>query len=153
MPVERIDVKASDNEYLHKDFHGALRVGIEFIREKYGEDAVKEYLSDFAHSYLKSLTEEINLRGLNAIKDYYENIYKIEDGDVEFQITEDELLIKVKECPAVMHMKANNYSVSKSWIETIRTVNEAICDNTRYKAELLEYNVDTGASIQRFSVK
>ena len=51
---------ASDNEYLHKDFHGALSCGIEYLHEIYGEDAVRRYLHDFALSYYTPLRRELN---------------------------------------------------------------------------------------------
>lgn len=153
MAIERMDVKASDNEYLHKDFHGALSTGIDFLARKYGADAVKEYLRDFVYAYMKPLTEQVKVHGLSAIKDYYENIYSIEGGVAEFNLTDNELIIKVKKNPAVKHMRENNYAVAENWIETIRTVNEAICDGTEYKADLLEYDNESGANVQLFSKK
>ena len=42
---------ASDNVYLHKDFHGALSAGIEYLHQRYGEDAVREYLRRFTLAF------------------------------------------------------------------------------------------------------
>ena len=44
MVKQVIERKASDNEYLHKDFHCALSVGIEYLEQNYDEDAVRRYL-------------------------------------------------------------------------------------------------------------
>ncbi len=39
--------EASDNEYLHRDFHGALSAAIEYLDRRYGEEAVRSYLREF----------------------------------------------------------------------------------------------------------
>ena len=48
---EKIRRMASDNEYLHKDFHMALNNGLDFLEERYGKKAVVEYLEDFTKEY------------------------------------------------------------------------------------------------------
>jgi len=151
MPKERMDVKASDNEYLHKDFHGALSTGIEYLHTKYGEEAVIDYLKQFTRDYYKPLTEAIKTRGLVAVKEHYESIYKIEGGEVDFEEGPDELVMRVHACPAVMHMRANNYPIARMFVETIRTVNKTLCEGTGYTSDLMEYDEQTGRSVLRFS--
>ncbi len=34
--IKVLNCKASDNEYLHKDFHGALCYGIKYLDDVYG---------------------------------------------------------------------------------------------------------------------
>ena len=41
MPKEYIKRNAADNEYLHKDFHGALSAGIEYLHRNYSAQAVR----------------------------------------------------------------------------------------------------------------
>ena len=43
MATEKITRKASDNEYLHKDFHGAFSCGIDNLEKHFGEEAVRDY--------------------------------------------------------------------------------------------------------------
>lgn len=145
-----MDRKASDNEYLHKDFHGALSCALDYLNDNYGIDSVREYLWKFTKAYYSKLIEDIGRRGLAALQEYYENIYKIEGGKAEFSINENELNIKVDASPAVMHLRENGRPVSSVFIETIKTVNEALCDGSPYAFELLNYEEQTGASIQRF---
>ena len=42
--IKVLNCKASDNEYLHKDFHGALCYGIKYLDDVYGQDATAEYI-------------------------------------------------------------------------------------------------------------
>ena len=150
MARETITRRASDNEYLHKDFHGALSCGIDYLDEHFGEEAVRRYLRDFTHAFYAPLRKDLERRGLPALKDYFEALYRTEQGDVTFESGPDELVIRVAACPAVTHMREHGYPVARLFHETTRTVNEALCDGTAYAAELVEYDPETGRSIQRF---
>ncbi len=152
MPKEVMRRTAGDNEYLHKDFHGALSGGIEYLETNFGEDAVKEYLRDFTLVFYAPLTEDLKKRGLVALKEHFERIYAVEKSPVEVTLDDDsELMVKVPYCPAVKHMRDHNYPVARLFVETSRTVNQAMCERTPYAAELLEYDEQTGKSVQRFS--
>ncbi len=141
---------AGDNEYLHQDFHGALSAGIEYVHEKYGEEAVREYLWQFARSFYAPLTDALNRRGLVALKEHFRNIYGLEGGEVRFALSEDELRVEVAACPAVTHMREQGYPVARLFRETTETVNQAICHETPFATELTEYDDETGRSVQRF---
>ncbi len=150
MPREVIERSASDNEYMHKDFHGALSVGLDYIATNFGEDAVREYLHEFGASYFSPLKKDLTERGLEPVKEYFVGVYEAESAEFEISSSDDELLIRVAACPAVMHMRENEYKVSPLFVETTRTVNEAICEGTPFAFELVEYDEQTGKSIQRF---
>ena len=55
--------KAGDNKYLHKDFHGALSCGIEYLHRHYGKKAVREYLDAFASTYYMPLRRKVKKNG------------------------------------------------------------------------------------------
>ena len=146
-----MDRRASDNEYLHKDFHIALNHAIDYLHGNYGEDAVRDYLSRFTKVYYAPLISDLKTRGLVALKDHFEKIYSIEGGDVDIVLNDDVLIIKVNKCPVMEHFKKNNVKAAELFHETTRTVNEALCDGTPYIAEFLDYNEDPGSNIQRFT--
>jgi len=150
MTKQTITRQAADNEYLHKDFHGALSVGLEFLENNYGEQAVRDFLHRFAVTFYAPLTEAMNRRGLVALKEHFAKLYDVEGGDVEITLSDDELLIEVDACPAVTHMREHAYTVARLFGETTRTVNEAICESTPFAADLLDYDEQTGRGIQRF---
>ena len=142
--------EASDNVYLHKDFHGALSTGIQYLEENFGEEAVREYLRIFTNNYLAPLKEQIRQRGLPALKEYFEELYEKEGGEVEITLSDDELFIHVAACPAVTHMRQHGYPVANMFYETTKTVNEALVAGTDFAAELVEYDDETGRSVQHF---
>lgn len=141
---------AGDNAYLHQDFHGALSAGIEYLHEHYGEEAVREYLWQFARAFYAPLTEDLRRRGLVALEEHFRGVYEREGGAAGFVLSEDELRIEVDACPAVRHMRTRGYPVARLFRETTATVNRAICHQTPFAAELLEYDNETGRSVQRF---
>jgi len=150
MAKEVMRRSASDNEYLHKDFHGALSCGIEYLHRNFGPEAVRQYLREFALSYFAPLRAALRERGLPALRDHFEKLYETEGGDVQLECGPDELLVRVAACPAVQHMRVQGYPVARLFHETTRTVDEALCEGTPYAAELTEYDPETGRSVQRF---
>ena len=150
MAKEVMRRKAADNQYLHRDFHGALSCGIDYLEQHFGEEAVREYLREFASTYYAPLIEGLKSRGLIALKEYFEKMYETEGARVEVTCSDDELLIKVSACPAVTYMREKSYTVARLFYETTKTVNESICQNTPFVAELVEYDDETGRSVQRF---
>ncbi len=155
MAKEVMERRASDNKYLHKDFHNIMNLGIEYIHNKYGKGSVLEYLSQFASAYYAPLKDAVVERGLIAIKEHYERIYAAEEASevISFLYKEDELVIKVEKCPAMTHMRKSNITPSELYYELTKKVNETICENTGFAFELKAYDSETGASTERFFKK
>lgn len=142
--------KAADNPYFHKDFHIALNYGIEYLHEKFGEEAVREYLAQFADSYYSLLKESLMKKGLIVLKEHYEEIYKTEGAEFKINFSSDEMSINLFASQAVQHIKARGHSVSPVFHETILTVNKEICRNTSFDCEMTRYNDDNGSYTLHF---
>ncbi len=153
MSKKSITQKSSDNFYLHKDFHVALNFGLEYLRDQFGDEAVEEYLIQFAKSYYALLKKELVKKGLAAIKEHYEKIYKIEDAGFKIDVDEGSVTIYLEASPAVMHIKSGGHAPSPLYIETIRTINKEICAGTPYAFELLNYNKEDGGYVMHFYKK
>jgi hypothetical protein len=150
MPKEIITRHAADNAYLHKDFHGALSTGIAYLEQRYGAEAVRDYLRQFAAAFYAGVTQAINERGLIALREHLERIYEIEGGQIAIIYSDDELLLEVEACPAVTHMREHDYAVAPLFYETSRTVYAAICEGTPFALEWLRYDEVSGRSAVRF---
>jgi len=126
--IKVIDCKASDNEYLHKDFHGALCYAIKYLDETYGPDATTEYLQQVARSYFSPLIAEVKTKGLSALEEHFRRIFKLEQGDVDFIHNADgSLTLNVKRCPAIDHLKKRNIFYTDRFCQTTVVVNDTIC--------------------------
>lgn len=142
---------AADNAYMHKDFHGALSRALIYLQDHFGDESVREYLRQFATAFYAPLRIDINTRGLVALKEHYEQIYKIEGGAVVFTGSGDDMLMTAQNNPAVVYLRQQGQPVAPLFSETIKTVNEAICQGTPFAVEMLSYDETTGASSVRFS--
>ncbi len=150
-----MDVKASENEYFHRDFHISGERGLRYVGEKFGDDAVVEYLKRFTKAYFAPLIEKIKKNGLCEMKKHIESMYKIEKcpENVNCVLEEETLTVTVSECPGVFYMKTSGYEPSRWYIENTRTVNSVIAEECGYKFELVSYNEDNGASKYKFIKK
>lgn len=150
MTREYMKRSAADNEYLHKDFHGALSEGVEYLHRQYGPEAVREFLHDFTIIYYAPLRTALQQQGLPALKEFFETLYRTEGGEIEINCTEDELVLRVAACPAVTHLRQRGLCVAELFHETTKTVNEALCEGSDFTAELVDYDPQTGRSVQKF---
>ena len=142
--------KASDNPYLHKDFHGALNLALEYLRKHFGDDAVRSYLRQYAKSFHAPLIRNLRRRGLIALKEHFKKIYAVEGAPIRINCSKDELRLETDFCPAVKHIRKLGFPVSSLFIETERSVYAAICEKTPFAYELLSYDRKTGRSVQYF---
>jgi hypothetical protein len=144
MPKQRLTRKSSDNQYLHKDFHIALNYSIDYLHKNFGEEAVREYFTQFANAYYSPFKSAIKDNGLPAIKSHYEKVYKIEGAEFNISLSQDELIIHLLASPAVMFIKAKGHPVSEIFHESVETVIKTLCMDTPYNVEMLEYHEDNG---------
>ncbi len=153
MAVLKMERQAADNTYLHKDFHKALNHALIYLENRFGEEAVRDYLHDFSAAYFAPLAADLKKRGLMALQEHFQRIYDLEGGDATIEILSDpeRLLITVRSCPAVAHIRAAGDPVSPLFHLTSFVVNETICAGSCYQAALSDYDPGTGACCQTFS--
>ena len=134
---------------VHKDFHGGLSYGLQFIENEYGEEGLRDFLTGLADTVYKPLVEDVRARGLPALREYWQTIFDLEDGDVEMTMDGETLVLTVKRCPAIWHMKEHGYAVADHFCEHTRIVNEAVCKAAGYESSV-EYDQEAGRCVQRF---
>jgi hypothetical protein len=138
--------KAADNKYLHKDFHNIMNIGLNYVEKKYGAEAVKEYLRQFALAYYIPLKKRMQKNGLYGIETHIRDIYEKEEwtNHIFFRRSENRLMVKIDKCPAVFHIKKSGGRVSRLYRETTKTIYDAICEDTPVDFELMNYDDNDG---------
>ena len=134
---------------VHKDFHGALSYGIQYLHERSGDEGVKAFFSGLAGTVYRPLVEDLRERGLPALREHWQRIFDLEGGVVEFTMDGDVLVLTVHRCPAIAHMREHSYAIAPNFCEHTRIVNDAICRAAGYAATV-EYNQEEGRCVQRF---
>jgi len=137
------------DENVHKDFHGAMSFGLEFLERHYGSQGVEEFLSGLANTVYRDLVDDLRKRGLPALRDHWQHIFTIEEGEVEFKMEGETLVLHVHRCPAIDHMKGRGYAVARRFCEHTGIVNDAVCRAAGYVAEV-DYDQSAGRCVQRF---
>lgn len=145
--TEVLDVRASDNEYFHRDFHSSLNMGIDYLGENYGIEEVKAYLMRYTCNVYKPVFEAANVKGLEAIKEQILNTYEQEKAvdAVEMKLGDMELQVNVKYCPGVKHLLATGRTVSRWYRYATEFVMQTVAEKTGYQFEMFFYDEKTGA--------
>ena len=153
MAVRRMDKRASENKYLHRDFHISADKGLRYVAEKYGDDGVKEYLQTFAARYYAPLIGDIKSNGLSAVAEHLKSVYFIEEAPdaLELSLTDNRLDVHVLYSPAIRYMNKACYTPSRWYAEQTRTVFGTVADLASISFVMTAYNEKTGEAEYSFS--
>ena len=143
-----MDRKAVDNEYFHPDFHSSLNMGVHYLGEKFGEEAVREYLTRFTDRVYVKVINDIKNRGLMAICDKIIDTYEKERAkdSVCVRLVGDRLEATVDYCPAVRHLKSTGRRVSPWFVYTTTVVMERLAGVAGKSFRFVSYDEETGAA-------
>ena len=144
-----LDQKASDNEYLHRDFHGALAYALKYLDETYGPDAMREYLQQVGETYFAPLSAQLREAGLPALENHFQGVFEKENGVFTMSYQDDVLVLEVQQCPAIAHLKQTNQLFTERFCESTKVVNETICRNAGFHSSC-EYEPGVGRCVQKF---
>jgi len=144
-----LDCQATDHEYLHKDFHGALCYGIKYLDDHYGPEATANYLRQVGRSCYAPLSERLKNEGLSALERHWNQIFTKEGGQFTLEYQDGMLVLTVHECPAIAHLKKINQLFTPRHCETTVVVNETICGDAGYRSTC-KYEPGEGRCVQRF---
>lgn len=151
--TEIMDRRASDNEYFHKDFHSSLNMGVDYLGEKFGEKAVKDYLIRYTENVYREELNEITGRKLNGIKSFIEEQYSKEKAEsvLTISVYNNILDVKIEKDPAIEHLKNTSRKVSKWYYLTTTVIMERIAQACNANFELIDYDVSSGKTHFKFS--
>lgn len=139
-------------KYLHKDFHNSMALGLDYIAQHYGEEGLREYLTQFTLAFHKPLLAKAKQSGLAAIAEYLNWLYTEEEAAdaLEMQVTDNAVDVTVHYCPAVKHLQLKNRQVPACFDRATSVVYEVIAQQSGLGFEMLAYDHPTGAAQFRF---
>ncbi|MEN8230355.1 MAG: hypothetical protein ABFS38_19490 [Bacteroidota bacterium] len=145
--------QASDNKYLHKDFHLSMNILLEYIYRSFGRGELIKYLTQYAEAYYKPLNEKLIGGEMEVLYQYFAGIYEKEEWPVKLNYREDYLEIEQDACPGISHIRAKGEKPCPHYRETYFTVYKTLCMNTPFGYELEYFDEETGACRQSFKRK
>ena len=142
------DMKSEDNKYLHRDFHLLGDLALKYCAETYGDDAVTEFLSEYARSYYSPQIEDFTKDGLSAVKSWFESVYETEEASdlITMQMDDNELSVTITKCPVIEYMHSLNQEPSKYYIQETTTLYYSIAKAAGLEFSLNYYNEDGAAN-------
>ena len=151
--TETLEIRAAENEYFHKDFHSSMNMGIHYVGENYGLEAVREYLTQYTNNVYKTVMADMQVRGLAALEDKIKDTYEKEKASevLKTEMTADALYVTVAECPAVKHLHSTGRDVSPWYRYTTEVVMEVLAASAGFAFVMDSYDEATGAASYHFT--
>lgn len=143
-----VDRRASDNPYLHRDFHISSDLSLSYVEEHFGKQGVKEFIQQYADTYYKPLAERTAEHGLGALEEYFQEIYEAEEASEALETSRNDglLQVAVSWCPGVRHMKQKGHAPSAGQAEAVRTLYGALAELAGLDFSCSRYDAETGAA-------
>ena len=153
--TEVMDIKPSDHEYFHPDFHSSLNMGIHYMGENFGLDELRAYLTRYTNNVYVKVFADIENRGLAAVEAMILDTYAKEKSPDAVKTTLDEngLLVEIAYCPAVKHLVKTGREVTPWFRYTTEVVMEVFAEKCGYTFVMDRYDPANGAAKYRFIKK
>ena len=152
--TKKIEYRSGNLEYFHRDFHSSMNMGIQYLGENYGEEAVRDYLSLYARRVYAREIDDIRARGLEAIEAKIRDTYDKEHAPEVLTIhrTDDRLDVSIEHCPAVKHLRDTGREVTQWYPLTTSVVMEVFAGACGASFAMDSYDDATGAARYHFAI-
>ena len=148
-----LEYTSGELEYFHPDFHSSMNMGVEYLGITYGEDAVKDYLTQYTKAVYHKRMEKIKAEGLSAVREMILETYAKEHAPeaVDTEMEGNTLKVTVHWCPAVRHLKKTGREVSVWYPCTTSVVMETLAEECGFRFTMGCYDAETGRTSYTFS--
>ncbi len=133
---------------LHKDFHGGTSLALDFVADRYGEEALTEILHNVGTKVYASIHAKLLRDDPSELIEHLAYFYNREGADFDLKVTDQEITLRVHQCPAIAHIRKLGLPLSKRFCRSTTEVNEAFCDGTPWATETKI--LAEGQCVQRF---
>jgi hypothetical protein len=113
--------------YLHRDFHGALSIGFQYVKERYGLEALYEYWRRIAINCYEPLIDKLSNQGLEALEEHWGRVFGLEGGEYKLFYRGDTLILEVGRCPAIAHLQRKGFPIAEDFCEHTVFINRELC--------------------------
>lgn len=139
---------ASDNKYLHKDFHLSMNIVLTYIYKNFGREQLINYLVQYSEAWYQPLNKQLQKGDITPLVNYFTDIYSKEEWPVQINHGADYIEIVQESCPGITHIRSKGSDPCPYYYETYKTVYETLCRNTPFLYDLQYFNEETGACRQ-----
>ena len=123
---------------LHRDFHASILDGANYVRDNYGEEALREVLFETGTKVYKTMHEKLVAGDKSELLAWWRYYMDREGADYSLEETADGAVLTVRECPALKHLENRKIGGGKGLCAATRILNEALCSGSPYEIVLKE---------------
>ena len=129
-------LRYQENNELHKDFHSSTNMTLDYIAGKYGVDALKMILRRTGKNVYKSIHDKLASGDASELVEHLNWFFMREQGKYQLTVEEDKIVFEVFECPAQKHLRKIGQAISPYSCLQTSEVNNGMCEDTPWQAEL-----------------
>ncbi len=109
------------------DFYFAINATFRFILHRTDIDGLRRYWTDLGTSYFAPVSERWKLGGTKAVADYWKDFFQAEpDADVDIELNDDSVVLNVKVCPAIKHLRDSNREIVPCFCQHCYFISDAM---------------------------
>ena len=123
---------------LHRDFHASILDGVNYVRDNYGDGALREVLFETGTKVYKTLHEKLVAGDPSELIAWWRYYMDREGADYTLEETDGGAVLTVRDCPALKHLENRKIEGGKMLCTATRILNEAFCSNSPYEIILDE---------------
>lgn len=121
---------------LHRDFHASILDGYNYIRETYGEAAIREVMGNFARGVHRSMHEKLQKGDASELVEFWRYYFGREGGDFSVEESSEGVVLTVRACPALSYLKNRDVVGGNGLCAATRLFNEELVKGTPFALEM-----------------
>ena len=137
-PIQKSLLRYASGGELHRDFHASILDGANYVRDNYGDAALREVLFETGTQVYKTLHEKLVAGDPSELIAWWRYYMDREGADYTLEETVDGAVLTVRDCPALKHLENRAIPGGKGLCAATRLLNEAFCSNSPYEIVLNE---------------
>ena len=138
MEKRKADLRYESGGELHRDFHASILDGANYVRDNYGEAALREVLFSTGTKVYKTLHEKLVAGDPSELIAWWRYYLDREGSDYSLEETPDGAVLTVRDCAALKHLENRKIPGGKGLCAATRMLNEAFCAGSPYEIVLEE---------------
>lgn len=129
----RDDLRYRSVGELHRDFHASILDGYNYVRDKYGEEAIREVVAAFARGVYRTMHEKLAAGDPSELLEYWRYYMSREGGDFAVEETEDGAVFAVRGCSVLAYLKSRKVEGGEGLCALTRIFNAELTRGTPYE--------------------
>jgi len=128
-------MRYKDTGELHRDFHLATNLAIDFVVEHYGQAALTELFNRMGKDVYRSIHQGLEKDDPSELMEHLNYYLTRENADYALAENADGFILQVNKCPAVEHIRKSGTRLSPHFHRQYIEISNALCDGTPWQCE------------------